>query len=98
MSTQSKYPWRATARTAFAVIVGAAAMSPLVYQAATHHDPSVATGWAATGLGIAAGVTRVLALPQVNDFLHRYAPWLAADSKPADPAPAAPTPADPGAA
>jgi len=32
-----------------------------VYEAATHHDPAAATGWAATGLAIAAGVTRVMA-------------------------------------
>jgi hypothetical protein len=65
----------------FAGVVGAAAMSPLVYQAATQEDPAVATGWAATGLAIAGGITRVMALPQVNAFLEKVLPFLAAEPK-----------------
>lgn len=80
-ATQSKYPWRAVARTVFAVIVGTAAMAPAVYSAATNHDPTAATGWAATGLGIAAAITRVLALPQVNSLLGKVLPFLAAEPK-----------------
>ena len=72
------HPWQRTARTVFAAIVGAAAMADLVYEAATKHDPATATGWAATGLGIAAAVTRVLATPQVEAFLRRFLPWLSA--------------------
>ncbi|HEY9251557.1 MAG TPA: hypothetical protein VIP06_02780 [Nocardioides sp.] len=81
MTTQSKYPWRAVARTVFAGVVSAAAMAPLVYSAATEHDPAVATGWAGTGLAIAGGITRVMALPPVNGFLARFVPFLAASPK-----------------
>lgn len=81
MTTQSKYPWRAVARTVFAGLVGLAAMAPLVYGAATHQDPAAASGWAATGLAISAGITRVMALPQVNAYLQRILPFLAAAPK-----------------
>src|SRR5690349_13583184 len=77
--TQVKRPWRATARTVFQGVVGAAAMAGPVYGAATHHDPAAATGWAATGLAISAGVTRVMALPGVNEWLARFLPFLAPD-------------------
>jgi hypothetical protein len=56
-------------------------MAPLIYSAATTNDADKATGWAATALGIAAAVTRVLALPAVEAFLQSYLPFLAADSK-----------------
>lgn len=81
MTTQSKYPWRAVARTVFAGVVGAAAMAPLVYTAATQHDSAAASGWAASGLAIAGGITRVMALPQVNALLQKVLPFLAAAPK-----------------
>jgi len=28
--------------------------------------------------GIAAAVTRIMAMPQVNDYLERFVPWLSA--------------------
>lgn len=76
-ASQVKHPWRATVRTAFQGIVGAAAMAPLVYQQATHHDPAAATGYAALGLGIAGALTRVMAIPGVEAFLQKYVPFLA---------------------
>lgn len=79
--TQVKRPWRTTARTVFQGLVGAAAIAAPVYEAATHHDPATAGGWAATGLAISAGVTRVMALPGVNSWLERFVPWLAAEPR-----------------
>lgn len=76
--TQVARPWRTTVRTTFQGIVAAAAVAAPVYAAATNHDPAAATGWAATGLAVAAGVTRVMALPAVEGFLARFAPFLAA--------------------
>lgn len=76
--TQVNYPWRAAARTAFQVLVALAAMLPLIYSAASGGSPEAATGWAALALAIAAGVTRVMALPTVNAFLGSWLPWLAA--------------------
>lgn len=34
-------------------------------------------------LAVAAGITRVMALPQVERFLARFVPWLAAEPEPA---------------
>lgn len=79
--TQVKHPWRATVRTLFAAVVSAAAMAPLIYSAATDHDPAQATGWAALALTIASGITRVLAVPAVNTFLQRFLPFLAAEPR-----------------
>ena len=77
--TQVKRPWRAVVRTCFQAAVGAASMAPMVYEAATHHDAAQATGFAATGLAISAGLTRVMAVPAVNVFLARFLPFLAPD-------------------
>ncbi|WP_144627625.1 hypothetical protein [Arthrobacter woluwensis] len=70
-ATQTRYPWRAVARTAIAVVFPLIAGAPLIYQAATLHDPAAATGIAAAVLGIAGAITRVMALPLVNDFLTK---------------------------
>lgn len=80
-STQTRYPWRALARTLFAVVVALAAGAPIVYQAIMAQDPSLATGWAATVLAVAGAVTRVLALPWTEAFLQRFLPFLAAEPR-----------------
>ena len=78
-STQNKYPWRATLRTVFAVVVGfAASWGALVSQLGLNPD----WRWVAAGTVVAAGVTRVLASPLVEGFLHSYVPWLTAEPKP----------------
>ncbi|MGJ3403279.1 hypothetical protein [Glutamicibacter sp. Je.9.36] len=78
VTTQSQHPWRATVRTILAVIVALSAMAPSIYSAATQGSPEAATGAAALALGIAAAVTRVMALPVVEEFFQRFVPWLAA--------------------
>ena len=77
ISTQAAHPWRATARTVFAALVPFAAMAGPAYAAATNEAPEAATGWAACGLAICGAVTRVLALPAVDEWLERFVPWLA---------------------
>lgn len=77
--TQERKPWRATARTTFAALVAIASMAPMVYESATHNDPAAASGWAATGLAICGAVTRIMAMPAVNQFLARFLPFLAPD-------------------
>lgn len=73
--TQVEHPWRATVRTVFAFVVGLCSVIPVI----------AATGGLGTGpavaqaVAIAGAVTRVLAMPQVNDFLAQVAPWLAAE-------------------
>lgn len=76
--TQVRHPWRAVARTLFAALIAFAPMAPVIYRQATEQDPAQATGAVAVALGIAAGVTRVLALPAVEEFLRRFVPFLAA--------------------
>lgn len=80
-ATQVAHPWRATVRTAFAVVVSLCALAPVVYEAAAQGDASTATGAMAGVLGVAAAVTRVLARPEVDAFLKAYLPWLASEPK-----------------
>lgn len=80
--TQVRRPWRSTVRTVFQAVVAGAAVAPSVYEAATHHNPEAATGWAAGGLFIAGAITRVMALPKVEELLQRFVPFLAAQPKP----------------
>jgi hypothetical protein len=73
--TQVTRPWRATVRTVFQAIVAFAAMWGLMVPAlgldAGH--PWVVASIAATG-----AMTRVMALPSVEEWLERFVPWLAA--------------------
>ena len=76
-ATQTAHPWRATVRTVFAALVALAASAGPIYSAATNQSPEAATGWCAVMLAITGAVTRVLALPGVDEWLARYVPWLA---------------------
>lgn len=73
-ATQTRYPWRATLRTIFAAALALASLAPVI--AATAHVEAVPA--VAQVLGVSAGVTRVLAIPGVDAWLRRYAPFLAA--------------------
>lgn len=80
--TQVSHPARAVARTVFAVLVSACAVLPAVVSA-LGLDP-VVYPIVGTILTVAGVVTRILAIPAVNDFIAEYLPFLA-------PAPAVPT-------
>jgi hypothetical protein len=69
--TQSRYTWRATARTALAFISGAALSAPVLYTAVTNQSPEAATGAGLLALSISAAVTRVMAVPCVNEWLTK---------------------------
>lgn len=77
-ATQTRHPWRATARTVFAVVVALAALIPVVVAA----EASLLTlpGVAAV-VAVAGTVTRILAIPGVDAFLKTYLPFLAAEPK-----------------
>lgn len=76
--TQTRYPWRATARTVAAAAVGALSLLPVAAATAgVDTAPAVAQA-----IVVAGAITRVLALPGVDAWLRRYAPWLA--TAPAD--------------
>ncbi|WP_405159831.1 hypothetical protein OG203_25645 [Nocardia sp. NBC_01499] len=72
--TQVTHPWQATARTVFAVLIALASLIPVIAVAGgLDAVPAVAQLIAVCG-----AVTRVLALPGVDDFLSRFLPFLAA--------------------
>lgn len=77
-STQTANPWRATIRTLFAFLVGLAAAWALIIQT-LGLGPDIP--WVATSLLVAAGITRVMALPVVDSLIRQFAPWLAPDKK-----------------
>lgn len=81
-TTQQEHPWRATLRTVFAVVVSLAAAWGVVV-AAAGVDPEAP--FIATSLAVAAAVTRILALPDVDTFLGRFLPWLASAPTEAEP-------------
>lgn len=78
-ATQVRRPWRTVTRTVFQMVVTGAAATPLVLQAVYQRDPAELGGAAGIALAAATGITRVMALPAVEDFLRRFVPFLAAD-------------------
>lgn len=77
-TTQGRQPWRAVIRTTFAAVIGLLPVLPLI-AASAHIDtvPAVAAILTAT-----AAVTRILAIPEMEDWLRTFVPWLAADVYP----------------
>lgn len=73
-ATQTQHPWRATARTIAAAILTLLTVLP----AALAAIGPVALPWAAGALAVVGGITRVLAVPAVNDWLSDFLPFLAA--------------------
>ena len=81
VSTQSRFPWRTVLRTVFQVVVGLAFVIPLALQALYQQDPELLGGAAGIAVMISTAITRVMAVPAVNEFLQRWLPWLAAEPK-----------------
>ncbi|MBF6460145.1 hypothetical protein IU433_13980 [Nocardia puris] len=73
--SQTAYPWRATVRTVFQVALALATLIPVVV--VTGGIPT--EGAVAVVLSACAAITRVMALPAVNELLARFAPWLLAE-------------------
>lgn len=96
-STQTVHPWRAAARTAVAVgipaFVAFAALVPELVQILLDQFGEVLPDSARAGLlavaaiitGLAAVITRIMALPGAVLFARKYLPWLAPDDKRAGP-------------
>lgn len=70
-TSQTRYPWRATARTVLSFIVGAAVAAPVIYTAVTNQSPETATGAGLTALAVSAAITRLMAVPFVNEWLTK---------------------------
>lgn len=73
--TQVRHPTRTTARSVFQFIVALAAVLPLIVAGAGLSNSLPIVGIA---LAVAASITRVMAIPQVNEFLEKYVPVLGA--------------------
>ena len=74
-ATQSEYPWHAVVRTVFQAVVGFAAMWALMVEAMGLDET---LPWVAASLAVTGAITRVMAIPAVNQWLARFVPFLAA--------------------
>lgn len=75
--SQVKYPWRSTIRTVVQAAVALLTMLPYVL-AGLDVNEATATGLIGQLLFISGVLAKVMAMPQVNLWLERYIPWLAA--------------------
>jgi hypothetical protein len=82
-ATQVTNPWRTVTRTVFQIITALAAAAPLIFVAITQSSPEAATGAGAIVLGVAGAITRVMAIPAVDQFIRKFLPFLAPDVPPA---------------
>lgn len=73
--TQVRHPGHAVARTVFQLVIGLAAAMPTLV-GLLNLPPSAGL---AAAVGVAAVVTRVMAMPAVNALLALWVPWLAAE-------------------
>lgn len=69
MPSQTAYPWRATIRTVLATIVSIAAVWGLIVQAAGVDQTAPVV---AATIAVAGGITRVMAIPAVNELLTKF--------------------------
>lgn len=92
-ATQAQYPWRAVIRTIVQVGIPAflafALLLPEIIEVFLEQFgeqlPEGLRLWllgvAALVTGVAAVITRIMALPPAIDFARRYLPWLAPDKQ-----------------
>jgi hypothetical protein len=67
-ATQTSHPWRATVRTVLAAAVG---LLPVPPEIANQLGVS-AIPWVVSLLAVTGGITRLLATPQVEAWLHEH--------------------------
>lgn len=77
--TQVRRPWRATARTTFQAFLALCVLFPLLVEQTGLRVED--WPWLAIPLAVAATVTKIMTLPQVEVFLRRFIPFLAATPK-----------------
>jgi hypothetical protein len=80
-TTQVRAPWRTVVRTVFQAAVSLAALAPFAVEAVTDGDTAQQTGAVAAFLAVSAAITRLMAVPAVEQFLRTYVPFLAAGAK-----------------
>jgi len=76
MATQTRHPARAVIRTGFELLLALAVLLPLILAELGINDFVIG---GVSLIAVSAGITRVMALPQVEAFLQRFLPWLAAE-------------------
>lgn len=70
-ASQTRYPWRTTARTVIQFGSGLAVAAPGLYTAVTNQSPEQATGAGLAALIVAGAVTRIMNNPFVNEWLTK---------------------------
>lgn len=75
--TQVRRPWRSTVRSVFQFALALASLLPFI-AAGVYTDADQAPVIVGQVLAVAATITRVMALPQVEEFLRRFLPFLSA--------------------
>jgi hypothetical protein len=75
--TQVKQPWRTTVRSVFQFVLALATLLPFI-AAGVYNDLDQAPAVVVQILVIAATITRVMAMPRVEDFFRQFLPFLAA--------------------
>ena len=69
--TQVEHPWKATIRSVFQFLVALATLIPLI-ALGVYEDPDASPAVVVQVLAVAAAITRVMAIPRVNDLLARF--------------------------
>lgn len=82
--TQTRHPWRAMLRTIFASGLALASLAPTIANVGGL-DKLDARWGVAQVLAVCAAVTRIMAIPGVNDLLRKFLPFLATDPKAPEP-------------
>lgn len=79
--TQMRRPWQATIRTAFQSLVALATLVPLIL-ADVYESPDAYPAAVTQVVLIAGLVSRIMAMPGVEEFLRNFLPFLAAAPPP----------------
>lgn len=77
-TTQSRHPYAAVRRTLLAVLGLLVALAPAWPAIISAYGLDVTLPWVAGSIAVAAGITRVLAVPTVETWLRAHLPKLAA--------------------
>lgn len=78
-STQQLYPWRTTVRSVFQFVVALSAAAPVVYLAVVGESGETAAGAVGVAFIVMTYVTKVMSHPKTDEFLKKFAPWLASE-------------------
>lgn len=80
-ATQTTRPWHAVRRTLLAVVGFIIVFAPALPAIVDAYGLPTTVPWVAGALTVAAGITRVLAIPQVNQWLREHLSSLSAEGR-----------------